>query len=69
MIEQRPHSLYTFGTLNLYFPFPNPLTTSIKSAFFSFVIRLPAAVTESLVIAAMSDVIYRGWFTPPKTTS
>ena len=48
-------SVYTLGTLNLYLPFPNPLTASIKSAFFSFVMRLPAAVTESLVIAAMSE--------------
>ena len=25
------HSLYAFGTLNLYLPFPNPLTVLIKS--------------------------------------
>ena len=30
------HYLYAFGTLNLYLPFPNPLTASIKSAFFQF---------------------------------
>lgn len=49
------HYLYSFGAINLYLPFPKPLTGSIKSAFFSFVMRLPAAVTESFVIAAMSD--------------
>ncbi len=55
MIYLKEHYLYSFGAINLYLPFPKPLTGSIKSAFFSFVMRLPAAVTESFVIAAMSD--------------
>ena len=49
------HYLYSFGDINLYLPFPKPLTGSIKPTFFSFVMRLPAAVTESFVIAAMSE--------------
>lgn len=49
------HYLYSLGGINLYLPFPKPLTGSIKSAFFSFVMRFPAAVTESFVIAAISD--------------
>ena len=44
------HYLYSFGAINLYLPFPKPLTGSIKSAFFSFVMRFPAAVTESFAI-------------------
>ena len=44
------HFLYSFGAINLYLPFPKPLTGSIKSAFFSFVMRFPAAVTESFAI-------------------
>lgn len=55
MILRHPHSLYSFGPVNLYFPFPYPLTASISPAFFSLVIRLPAAVTESFVIAAISE--------------
>ena len=46
---------YSLGSVNLYLPFPKPLTGSIKSAFFSFAMRLHAAVTESFVIAAMSE--------------
>ena len=41
--------------MNLYLPFPNPLTGSIKSAFFSFIMRFPAAVTEFFVIVATSE--------------
>ena len=49
------HLFYSLGGVNLYFPFPNPLTGSIKSAFFSFAMRFPAAVTESFVMAAISE--------------
>ena len=54
-VADNGHYLYALGDTNLYLPFPKPLTGSIKSAFFSFVMRLPAAVTESFVIAAMSE--------------
>ena len=49
------HYFYALGDMNLYLPFPKPLTGSIKSTFFSLVMRLPAAVTESFVMAAMSE--------------
>ncbi len=54
-IADNGHYLYSLGGMNLYLPFQKPLTGSIKSAFFSFAMRFPAAVTESFVIAAMSN--------------
>ena len=47
--------LYLCGSIKLYLPFPYPFTGTIKLVAFSFLIRLPAAVTESPVIEEMSE--------------
>ncbi len=53
LIADNGHYIYIFCAMNLYFPLPNPFTASINPAFFSLVMRLPAAVTELFV--------YRGY--------
>ena len=47
--------LYLCGSIKLYLPFPYAFTGTIKLVAFSFLIRLPAAVTESPVIEEMSE--------------
>ena len=57
------YSLLTKSAINLYFPFPLPVTSQIIPALFIFVIKFPAAVADTSNILAIS-VLPKTLFTP-----